>query len=120
MGSKAGILALDSLSPVAWVGVAAALVTAAVHLVLGVQDLTGAFGISFLISTAGFLAGIAAVLVDYRRRLVYLLGIPFVGGQIVLWFALNQPIPPVSTIELVDKAAQLVLIVVLVVLLDRE
>lgn len=112
--------ALYSPSPVAWVGVAAALVTAGVHLVLGVQDLTGAFGISFLVATAGFLAGIVAVLIDYRRRLVYLLGIPFVGGQVVLWFALNQPIPPVTTVELIDKAAQLVLIAVLVVLLRRE
>lgn len=109
----------ESLTPLHWVGIAAAVVTAGVHLFLGVQDITGAFGISFLAAAAGFLAGIAAILVDYRRRLVYLLGIPFTIAQIVMWFVLNQPIPPVSAIEAVDKVAQVVLVAVLAVLYSR-
>lgn len=106
-------LDVATLTWVHYAGILLALVTAAIHFWLGVQDITGAFGSSFLGATAGFLIGIAAVLVGYRRRLVYLLGIPFVGGQIVLWFAFNQPIPPISTIEIVDKVTQFLLIAVL-------
>lgn len=112
-------LDLESLGVLHWIGIAAALVTAAVHLVLGVR-IGGGFGISFLIATVGFLAGIAAILVGYRRRLIYLLGIPFTAGQIVLWLALNQPIPPISTNEIIDKVAQVVLVAVLAVLYARE
>lgn len=113
-------LELESLTPLHWVGIALALVTAGVHLVLGLQDLGGGFGTAFLFATVGFLAGIGAVLVGYRRRLVYLLGIPFTAGQIVLWFVFNQPIPPVSPVEIVDKLAQVLLVGVLVVLYRRE
>lgn len=120
MAAAESRLGTGSLTTLHWVGIVAAVTTAAVHLVLGVQDLFGGFGTLFLISTVGFLAGIAAVVVGYRRRLVYLLGLPFTAGQIVLWFALNQPIPPISTVELVDKLAQMVLVVVLVVLLMSE
>lgn len=109
-----------ALGPTHILAIGAALVTAAIHLAMGIQDLTGGFGISFLIATAGFLAGIWAILTGYRRRLVYAIGIPFTGGQIVLWYVFNQPIPPVSTIELVDKTAQAVLVVLLVYLLYAE
>lgn len=110
----------DELTALQWAAVAAALVTAGVHAYLGVQDLGGAFGIAFLVATGGFLAGIAAIVGNYRRRLVYLIGIPFTAGQIGLWFALNQPIPPVPPIELVDKVAQAVLVALLFVLYRRE
>lgn len=114
-GGEAG-----QLTPLHWVGIGAALVTAGVHFFLGAQDLDGLFGISFIFAGIGFLAGIAAIVVGWRRRLVYLLGVPFTAGQIVLWLALNQPIPPISAPEAVDKVAQMVLVAVLVVLLYRE
>ena len=117
MSTNSVSLDLDSLTPVHWLAIAAALVTAGVHLVLGIA-IGGVFGISFLAATAGFLAGIAAVLVGWRRRLVYLLGIPYTGGQIVLWYLLND-VPPVPTSHAVDKIAQLVLITALVVLYYR-
>lgn len=108
----------DALTPVHWVGIAAAAITGVYHLVTGVQ-IGGAFGVSFLFATAGFALGIAAVLVGYRPRLVYLLGIPFTGGQIVLWYLLND-VPPIPTGHAVDKGAQVVLIAALVALLRRE
>ena len=120
MGSPENRLDLESLTLVHWTGIVAATVTAIVHAGLGLRDPTGTFGFAFLVATVGFVVGIVAVLVGYRRRLVYLLGIPFTAGQIVLWFALNQPIPPVSAVEVVDKVAQAVLVVVLVILLVRE
>ena len=107
-----------SLTPLHWVGVAAAVVTAGVHLVLGVQ-IGGTFGTAFLVATVGFAVGAAAVVLDYRRTLVYLLGVPYTAGQIVMWYALNE-VPPIPTSHAIDKAAQVVLVVVLVALLLRE
>ena len=109
----------ESLGALHWLVVGTALVSAVVHLYLGLLDLGGFFGTSFLVATAGFVAGVVAILVNYRRRLVYLLGIPYTATQIVLWFALNQPIPPISTAEVVDKTAQVVLVVALVSLYRR-
>jgi hypothetical protein len=111
-------LDLESLTPLHWVGIVAALVTAGVHLVLAF-DTGGTFGALFLVATAGFLLGIAAVLAGWRRRLLYLLGVPFTGGQVVWWYAANQP-PPVPAAEAVDKVAQVVFIAVLALLYYRE
>ena len=118
MTTDASTLDLGSLTPLHWVAIAAALVTAGVHLVLGVQ-IGGFFGTMFLIATVGFLAGIAAVLVGWRRRLVYLVGIPYTAGQIVWWYAAND-VPPIPTSHLIDKVAQVVFIVALVALYLRE
>jgi len=117
-----------------WVGIVAALVSALVHLVLGGQFLlsgleTGTtvslvMGASFLVATAGFVGGVWLVVVDRLRPTVYLLGLPFTAGQIVLWYAFNSPglptPPAVTPISGVDKLAQVVVIVALVVLYRRE
>jgi len=111
-------LDLERLTPLHWVGIVAALVTAGVHLVLAF-DTGGTYGTLFLVATAGFLLGVAAILVGWRRRLLYLLGIPFTAGQIGWWYAAND-VPPISTAEGIDKAAQAVFVVVLVVLYYSE
>ena len=112
----------ETLTPLHWAGIALALVTAAVHLVLGVGFLPHWMGAAFLAATAGFLAGVWLVVTDRRRRLVYLLGIPFTVAQIVLWYALNRPegLDALGAAEVVDKVAQAALIVVLVLLYARE
>jgi len=80
-------------------------------------------GISFILAGIGFLGGIALVLLNYRRRAVYALGIPFTLVQIVLWYQLNFIAGPrsfpadVGTLGAIDKVAQVVLAVVLVALL---
>ena len=62
-------------------------------------------------------------IVGYRRRTVYAVGIPFTLVQILAWYYLNFAAGPksfpadVGTLGAVDKVAQVVLIVVLVVLL---
>jgi succinate dehydrogenase/fumarate reductase cytochrome b subunit len=116
-------LRIDSLTGIHWVGVVAALVTAAVHLLLGVRMLPSPMGISFVLAGLGFLGAIGLVLVDYRRRTVSAVGIPFTLVQIVLWYIVNFTGGPksfpadVGTLGAVDKVAQVVLLVVLVVLL---
>ncbi len=112
-------LSLDTLSLPHWIGVALALVSAIVHLVLGVGFLPHPMGVLFVLAGAGFVGAVVLLLFDYRRRLLYLVGIPYTGIQIVLWIALNWErisagaIPPS---HLVDKVAQVGLILVLVYL----
>jgi hypothetical protein len=59
------------------------------------------------------------VVVDYRRRLIYLVGIPFTAVQIVLYFYLNWP-NVISPLGIGDKVVQTGLIAILVVLYRRE
>ncbi|MEF8840385.1 MAG: hypothetical protein V5A62_01995 [Haloarculaceae archaeon] len=110
-------LATESMTSLHWLGVLLAVVTGVLHLVLGASfGLTG-FGISFVVAGIGFLGGAAAVLVDYRRRLVYLLGLPFTLGQIVAWYLLNAP--EFSTPGIADKIVQVAFVLVLVLLYRR-
>ena len=123
-----------SLTGTHWVGIVAALVSALVHLVLGARFLLDfadngltislAMGASFLVATVGFLVGIWLVVADRFRPTVYLLGVPFTAGQIVLWYVLNSPglpaPPAINPLSAGDKVAQVALIVVLVVLYRAE
>lgn len=97
-----------------WAVVALAVITGVIHLWLGVGFVPEALGWAFLVAGVGFLAGVVALLVDYRRRLVYLLGVPFTLGQIVGWYVVNAP--DFSPLGYADKVIQVVLIVLLVVL----
>jgi hypothetical protein len=106
-----------------WLGIVAALVTAAIHLLLGVRLLPSGLGISFVLAGLGFLGGVALVVRGYRRRAVYAVGVPFTLAQILLWYYLNFLAGPksfpadVGALGAVDKVAQLVLVAVLAALL---
>ncbi|MFC7097268.1 DUF7475 family protein [Halobaculum marinum] len=109
----------ESMTSIHWLGVALATITGVVHLWLAYAFMseTGP-AIAFLIAAVGFFGGVAAVLLDYRRRLFYALGIPFTAGQIPLWYVANAP--DFGAIGIADKVVQVVLIVVLVVLFRQE
>lgn len=119
-------LQTGSLGAVHWVGVLAALVSAGVHLLLGVRMVPSGLGISFILAGLGFIGATVLVIVDIRRRAVYALGIPFTLVQIVLWYVVNftgggKSFPgDVGTLGAVDKIAQVVLVAILVVLLRDE
>ncbi|MCQ4334705.1 hypothetical protein KM295_14705 [Natronomonas sp. F2-12] len=116
-----------SLGSLHWVGVLAALVSAGIHLLLGIRMSISfspsAMSISFVFAGLGFLGAIALVLLDFRRRAVYAAGIPFTLVQIVVWYYVNFAAGPksfpaeVGTLGAVDKVAQVVLVVVLLALL---
>lgn len=116
-------LQVESLGGLHWIGILAALVSAAVHLLLGVRMAPSGMGISFILAGVGFVGAVVLVLLDYRRRAVYAVGIPFVAIQIVLWLLVNfvngsKSFPAdVGTLGAVDKIAQLVLLGVLLALL---
>jgi len=125
MRTDRGGLSLDteSLNGLAYIGSIAAIVSAVIHLQLGVGFISSPLGISFVLAGLGFFGAVALVAVNYRRRLVYTVGIPFTAIQIVLWYVFNfaaggRAFPAdVSTLGAVDKLAQVTLIVVLVMLL---
>lgn len=116
-------LETSSLGAVHWIGILGVLVSAGVHLLLGIRMFPSGLGISFILAGFGFLGAIALVLADIRRRAVYAAGIPFTLVQIVLWYLVNfsggeKSFPgDIGTLGAVDKIAQVVLIVALVVLL---
>ena len=122
MGALGDRLALETLSPPHWIGIALAAVTGLVHLVLGIGFLPHWMGLAFIVAAAGFAVGIALVLADVYRRYAYLAGIPFTAGQIVIWYDVNRPagVADLTAVEVVDKVAQVLLIAVLVVLYRRE
>jgi hypothetical protein len=114
-----GGLALEtaSLTGLHWLGVVLCVATGVLHLGLGASFLPGGLGIAFIVAGAGYLVGVFGVLVDYRRPLLYLLGIPFTLGQIGAWYALNAP--DFSALGIGDKIVQALLVVVLVTLYRR-
>jgi hypothetical protein len=126
-GTSSGLsVETESMTAVHWLGVVLALVTAAVHLVLGVRFAPSGLGISFLLAGLGFLGAIALLLVGYRRRLLYLVGVPFTGAQLAIWYALNVlpegplAVGAIGTFGAVDKVAQVLLIAVLIYLFRAE
>jgi hypothetical protein len=111
-------LSTDDLNQFHWVGVVFALITGVIHLWLGVSFIDSGLGIAFLVAGVGFLGGIAAILLDYRRKQFILLGIPFTLGQIPAWYVANAP--DFSAMGIGDKVVQVLLIVVLVVLYQQD
>lgn len=103
-----------SLTAVHWVAIGLAALSGLIHLLLAVIVPATMLRVSFLLAGIGFLGAILLVLVNYRRRLLYLVGIPFVGVQIVLWYLVVEPtFATLHALDAVDKLAQTLLIVLL-------
>jgi hypothetical protein len=116
-------LDLDSLTPVHWLGVVLALVSAAIHLFLGVNFLSSPLGVSFVLAGLGFVGAVVLLVLGVRRRLLYLVGVPFTGVQIAIWWQVQvaeRGLFNLGPLDYVDKGAQAVLILVLLYLLYAE
>jgi hypothetical protein len=118
-------LDLETITPLHWVAIGLALISAVIHLIFGLELLGSKTGlaVSFLLAAGGFIGAIVLFLFDYRRKLLYLVGIPFTGFQIVFWanyIGFNKVLNPPTTYAMIDKPVQLLLIVVLVVLYWQE
>jgi hypothetical protein len=122
MTALAERLELDSLTTLDWVGIVLALITATVHFMIGLTFVPEPGGFVFLLAAGGFVGAIVLLLVDYRRPLLYIVGIPYTGFQIVAWYAINRPLnlAAIGPATAIDKITQLVLIVVLVLLYQWE
>ena len=104
-----------SLSTLHWIGIALAAVTGVVHLGIGVAFADVLLGLAGI----GFFGAIALLLMNVRRKLLYLVGIPYTGIQVVLYFVFNWP-DVFSPVGIGDKVVQVALVAVLVVLYRRE
>jgi len=112
-------LETESLTPLHWVGIVLASITGVVHLYFGVLAIDTVQGVSFVLAGVAFFVAILLLLLDVRRRLLYLVGIPFTGIQVVLYFAFNWP-DVLSPGGIGDKIVQVSLIAILAVLYRRE
>lgn len=117
---------LDGLEPLHYIGIVLAALSGVIHLWLGISFAPSPLGISFLFAGVVFLLAAVGVAMNYRRGLLYRVGIPFTAGQIVLWYVFNFVVGPksfpaeVGALGAIDKLAQVGLIVVLVLLILRE
>lgn len=110
-----------SLTWMHWLAGALALLSGVVHLVLGIMFWGDPTSGPFILAGLGFFGGLVLALVDYRRQLLYLVGVVFVAAQIVAFYYINYLNDPAfSAVEVIDKVAQAVLIVLLIVLYRRE
>jgi hypothetical protein len=115
----ATVFETESLTRLHWVGIVLAIITGVVHLYFGVLALETVQGVSFVLAGIAFFVAILLLLLDFRRRLLYLVGIPFTGIQVVLYFAFNWP-NVLSPGGIGDKVVQVTLIAILIVLYRRE
>lgn len=109
----------ESLETIHWAAIVLAAITGIIHLVLGVRFISTQLGVPFVLAGLGFFGAIVLFLRDFRRRLLYPVGVLFTGVQVVLYVAFNWP-DIFSPAGVIDKVIQLVLIVLLVVLYRRE
>jgi hypothetical protein len=98
-----------SLTQLQWLAVALVVVTGVLHVYAGVVE----GRIPVALAGVGYAGALVLFFLDYRRRLLYLIGIPYTAVQIPIWLVVKSAY---GTIDYVDKAVQLVLILVLVYL----
>lgn len=110
-----------SLTTAHWVAIGLAALSGLIHLLLAAIVSATVLRTSFLLAGLGFFGAIGLLLVNYRRRLLYLIGIPFVGVQIVLWYLVVEPtVATLDVLDVVDKVAQGLLLVLLVYLYSAD
>lgn len=105
--SISGLLEVQSVSQLGWLAVALVAVTGVLHIYAGIVEGRLPVGLAGV----GFLAAIGLYLVDYRRPLLYLVGIVYTAIQIPFWYVVKGG--EFTTVGYLDKAVQVVLIVVL-------
>jgi hypothetical protein len=104
-----------SFTSLHWIAIGLTAITGVVHVGIGFVFTDYLLGLAGL----GFFGAIALVLLDVRRRLLYLLGIPYTAIQFVLYFVFNWP-NVLSPVGIGDKVVQVALVVALYLLYQRE
>jgi hypothetical protein len=100
---------IGSLTRLQWVAVALVVVTGVLHVYAGIIE----GRIPVALAGVGYAGALVIFLLDYRRRLLYLIGIPYTAVQFPLWIVAKSEY---GMIDYVDKAVQVVLILVLIYL----
>lgn len=100
---------IGSLTQLQWLAVALIVITGVLHVYAGVVE----GRIPVALAGVGYAGGLVLFFLDYRRRLLYLIGIPYTAVQIPIWLVVKSEY---GMVDYVDKAVQVVLIVVLLYL----
>ena len=98
-----------SLIKLRWLAVALVVVTGVLHVYAGVVE--GRMPVT--LAGVGYAGALVLFFLDYRRRLLYLVGIPYTAVQIPIWLVVKSEY---GVVDYVDKAVQVVLILVLIYL----
>jgi len=106
-GSESSGFETGSVSTLGWLAVALVAVTGIIHVYAGLVE----GRIPVTLAGVGFLVAIGLYLADYRRRLLYLVGVLYTAVQIPLWYVVKAG--EFTTIGYLDKGVQVVLVVVL-------
>ena len=104
----------ESLTSLHWIALVLAAITGVIHLYL----FTTEGWIPFLLAGAGFFGAIVLVLFNVYRHWLYAAGIVYTLAQIVGYFMFPFEISMMITV--IDKAAQVLLILILVQLFRRS
>ena len=96
----------SSLNTLNWVAVALVVVTGVLHVYAGVVE--GRPPVT--LAGVGYAGALVLFFLNYRRRLLYAIGIPYTAVQIPIWLVVKSEY---GLVDYVDKAVQVVLIVVL-------
>lgn len=97
----------DSLTTTHWLAILLVLITGVIHVYAGFVE--GRIPVS--LAGVGFLGAAVLFLLDYRRSLLYLVGIVYTAVQFPLWYVAN--VGEFTTLGYVDKILQGALIAVL-------
>ena len=115
-------VSIGNVTGLEWLAAGLVVVTGSIHLILGLAFLPDPIAVAFVLAGLGFAGALVLFYLGIRRRLLYVLGVPFVVAQIVAWLVIARPagIGDIGPLEAVDKVVQVALIVVLLVLLVRD
>jgi hypothetical protein len=109
-----GSLETGSLTRIHWLAILLAVATGVIHVYAGIVE--GRIPVS--IAGVGFLGGVVLFLFDYRRRVLYLVGVVYTGIQIPLWYVAK--VGEFTLLGYADKAVQIVIIILLAYLYLRN
>ena len=100
---------IGSLTRLQWIAVGLVAITGVLHVFAGVVE----GRIPVTLAGVGYAGALVLFFLDYRRRLLYLVGIPYTAVQFPLWIVAKSEY---GMVDYVDKAVQAVLILVLLYL----
>ena len=100
---------IGSLTQLQWLAVVLVVVTGVLHVYAGIVE----GRIPVTLAGVGYAGALILFFFDYRRRLLYLIGIPYTAVQFPLWIVAKSEY---GMVDYVDKAVQVALILVLIYL----
>ena len=108
--SETGVFKTGSIPTLGWLAVVLVLVTGLIHIYAGLVE----GRIPVTLAGVGFLGAVVLYLVDYRRNLLYLVGVIYTVVQIPIWYVVKAG--EYTPLGYLDKGVQALLIGLLVYL----